>query len=353
MGEYTVGRNENIDILRGVAMLLTVWGHAIQYMASGHLNFFDNEAFRFIYSFHMPLFMILSGYTYGFSFEKHAVRTLIAKRVTQIVYPCVLWCSVSHLFGRGIDLAQGEITLLSLLKGWLPALTGYWFLWAVAVCSLMLLLYKVLTGWTFALSQLLLLFGVRYLPNGSMLLYMYPYFLCGFFINRRNGRQSSISFRSMAAVLALAYPVLLLHFRTEHYIYETGVWLIDVKKGISQIGIDLFRWLIGFSGIAFIIVAAEALSRCLGNILKRIRRIFAGMGKISLEIYLVQGFLFGELIPRLLYHVPVNLVKLCGGEILYTYLFCPIAAAVIIGAVTIFVRMIHKNKCVSRILMGR
>ena len=44
------GRLQHIDIAKGIAICLMVYGHTNSYGMS------------FIYSFHMPLFFILSGY---------------------------------------------------------------------------------------------------------------------------------------------------------------------------------------------------------------------------------------------------------------------------------------------------
>lgn len=46
-----------IDQLKGIAILLVVLGHVI-----GYNNCEDSFLWRFIYSFHMPLFMFISGY---------------------------------------------------------------------------------------------------------------------------------------------------------------------------------------------------------------------------------------------------------------------------------------------------
>ena len=43
-----------IDNLKGFAILLVFLGHCIQFRMPGYD---DNMAFRFIYSFHMPLFL--------------------------------------------------------------------------------------------------------------------------------------------------------------------------------------------------------------------------------------------------------------------------------------------------------
>lgn len=64
-------RNDYIDFVKSVAIILVVIGHCIQ-CGSGSLYFeeqlyFDNILFRVIYSFHMPLFMLLSGFLFGYT----------------------------------------------------------------------------------------------------------------------------------------------------------------------------------------------------------------------------------------------------------------------------------------------
>ena len=59
-------RNQCVDGLKGFAILLVVLGHCVQY-GLGEVNFnnenyFEYPIFKFIYSFHMPLFMLVSGY---------------------------------------------------------------------------------------------------------------------------------------------------------------------------------------------------------------------------------------------------------------------------------------------------
>ena len=47
-----------IDYMRGIAIILVVMGHLIQF--NGFPT--SNPVFEFIYSFHMPLFFAISGY---------------------------------------------------------------------------------------------------------------------------------------------------------------------------------------------------------------------------------------------------------------------------------------------------
>jgi fucose 4-O-acetylase-like acetyltransferase len=57
-------RNVLLDYFKGIAIFLVVWGHCLQYAANASYDFFSNEVFIVIYSFHMPLFMFISGYLF-------------------------------------------------------------------------------------------------------------------------------------------------------------------------------------------------------------------------------------------------------------------------------------------------
>ena len=49
------------DSLKGLLMLLVMMGHAIQYTL-GNTECEKNHVWNYIYSFHMPAFMEISGY---------------------------------------------------------------------------------------------------------------------------------------------------------------------------------------------------------------------------------------------------------------------------------------------------
>ena len=61
-------RYDFIDYAKGLAIMLVVIGHLLQYNFSGTSS---KGLFDLIYSFHMPLFMFLSGYVASFSIERN------------------------------------------------------------------------------------------------------------------------------------------------------------------------------------------------------------------------------------------------------------------------------------------
>lgn len=87
-----------IDRLKGFAILLVVIGHVVQFLYCPN-NFDTNIVFRFIYSFHMPLFFILSGMVTNLKLG--SVEELCQKvksRFLQLVVPFVLWGGILSLF---------------------------------------------------------------------------------------------------------------------------------------------------------------------------------------------------------------------------------------------------------------
>lgn len=87
-----------LDVVKGIAIILVVMGH----VTSNYIN--DNNieiagSFRilhsFIYSFHMPLFMFISGYLFSSSLMKDykttALSKLIAYGIPYVVFSVVYW----------------------------------------------------------------------------------------------------------------------------------------------------------------------------------------------------------------------------------------------------------------------
>ena len=84
----TQSRMEYIDFTKLFAIYCVLWGHSLQYMSAN--DFINNNVASFIYSFHMPLFMVLSGYFFSSSLKLNFV-SLIIKKVRQLIVPFLSW----------------------------------------------------------------------------------------------------------------------------------------------------------------------------------------------------------------------------------------------------------------------
>lgn len=166
-------RNLKIDELRGMLMILVVVGHIIQYVMCPD-TFDYNIFFRIIYSFHMPLFMCLSGYVNQMVHPDINVEQLI-KRIISLVTPFLIWGIFSSL-KNGIQ--YYEIILY-------PE-KGLWFLWVLAVINVAvyiayLLEKKVGPAAYILINLLLLIIPVSLFGIGLVKIY-YTWYVLGFVV---------------------------------------------------------------------------------------------------------------------------------------------------------------------------
>jgi fucose 4-O-acetylase-like acetyltransferase len=124
-----------IDFIKGVAIILVVYGHVVQGAAYGGLldgwKFFQiSEAF--IYSFHMPAFFFVSGMLAGRSLQK-GTRIFIRDRLKTLAWPYLIWSVIdafSVLAFRRFYHHPSETPLTDLLTiAWNPH--GFWFLFVL------------------------------------------------------------------------------------------------------------------------------------------------------------------------------------------------------------------------------
>lgn len=126
-----------IDNLKGFLILLVVLGHVIQKMYSPE-HFDNNLIFRMIYSFHMALFFMVSGFVTKFApISIEVLKQRLAKRFMQLVIPFIVWGIVWHF-------TFNETTLLGFFKSPDCSLWFLWDLfWIVVVYSVSMFLWHI------------------------------------------------------------------------------------------------------------------------------------------------------------------------------------------------------------------
>lgn len=80
-------RLQYIDIAKGICILLVIIGHILQFNCCGYGS---DTGFIFIYSFHMPVFMLLSGYVAALSqrrIDAGVAIDFIKKKFYSLVVP--------------------------------------------------------------------------------------------------------------------------------------------------------------------------------------------------------------------------------------------------------------------------
>lgn len=121
------------DTMKGIAIILVVLGHCIQFGSGFNINhlFFKSPIFVAIYSFHMPLFMLISGYFFYNSIKKHSWNYNIKTRFTRLLIPLFTWNTIYQLIlNLNLYLNSYPISWENCIKSYF---INIWFLWAIFV----------------------------------------------------------------------------------------------------------------------------------------------------------------------------------------------------------------------------
>lgn len=129
-----------IDQLKGIAILLVVLGHVI-----GYNNCEDSFLWRFIYSFHMPLFMFISGYVAQMTFRIenfswNEIFSFIIKKFRTLLLPMAAWGIVIPFFFLRSTVENSFVDyLLNYIKMWGG---GLWFFATLFFLSILFFFYR-------------------------------------------------------------------------------------------------------------------------------------------------------------------------------------------------------------------
>lgn len=344
-----------LNVVKGIAVFLMIWGHCIQYCAKDGFSYYDNALFQMIYSFHMPLFMLISGYLFFFSFDKRDLNALLVHRTQGMLQP-IVFASILNLFLMELPnlLLYGSISVFdgALFDGFF----SLWFLWCVLSASTAVAVAGKLAR-NFLLQVVFLLMGflfVALFPENDYHLYMYPYFVAGFLYGRYRSRIPSWAIK-LAGISLVAFPLLLRSYRSWHLIYITPVLIPEVAL-IKWIKINGFRWLIGFAGSLFVLTAVAILLRWTERrkFAQRIFGMLAKLGENSLAIYCISVSLLSyylmKFFDRFLAMTGRNIFAENIG--LFNYVFTPVLAIAYCFALYYVVLFMKKIK-IHRIIFGR
>lgn len=143
--------NITFGILTGTAIVMVVAGH----LGYGVLTVGDLFPY---YSFHVPLFMFISGYFYKevgkgqtFGYVKKKVRRLLVPYLLwNLVYGLLAWLLRGHGFSMGEEIGIRTLLLAPFMHGY-QFIYNYaaWFVPVLLVIEMMNLLMRLICGWSF------------------------------------------------------------------------------------------------------------------------------------------------------------------------------------------------------------
>lgn len=349
------GRSLTLDAAKGVTAFLVLWGHCIQHTLLGTGDYYGNWMFMLIYSFHMPLFMLISGYLFQPRTERLTLKQLILGQLRSIGIPILVWGTLPVLLEQGLNAHFDMVRLIQ-------SLTDIWFLWSMLVISLAVSLVvkcPALARWQegalVLVGGILLALPVPILVNSrNLVLYMFPYFLLGYWYRKYQPRLEKGRAVQWAQRLSLAlYPVLMLFFREESYIYVSGLFpaSYDPAGIIRCLLNDSYRYLVGAAGsVALLTVLSFAVKRLKESRLTGLTLL----GRYSLQLYVMQSFILvipgGRLMRRIAAALAGN--PLMTSQPLFNLVLTPMMAALWAVFFVGLARLLEKCK-LNKLLFGR
>ncbi len=158
-------RNTLVDRLRGYACFLVLFGHVIMGMRNAFVPMpaFFGALETFIWSFHVPLFLFLSGNVFrltGGWRSKKSRLGFVAHKALNLGVPYVFFSAVYVCINALVGQTNTPFTLMDILHIWKTPIAQYWYLYALFfLLVLWTLLSDVFKPWLLTL----LLAGVAYI----------------------------------------------------------------------------------------------------------------------------------------------------------------------------------------------
>ena len=318
-----------IDCLKGFLIILVIIGHIIQ---MNDVDFTNNIIYRYIYSTHMPLFFVVSGFL---SYKERLFLKDLKKRVFQLLLPFFTWWFLHWLFESKLDFFY---SLINLIKN--PDY-GLWFLWVLFFCILLLHLVDRVSDYLKFRKEIvtfisaILLYMVYIMTNFRLLgfqfiAWFFMFYCLGFYL-----RKFQIVFFSKINFLLLMSLIL----------FPISAWFSVIKGNPLFYAYYDFGLLFSYVYKFIVAILGSILAFTLLNKIVKIFddqfwivRALVKLGKMTLGIYAIH-FTFLPIIQLNRTQIPIELISII-----------ILAFTIIISFVSIL--LIRKNKILALFLLG-
>ena len=296
-------RNVLIDRLKGYACFLVLFGHVIRGIRTAGIDIpsFFMGMELFIWSFHVSLFLFLSGVVYHLRGEWKTCptkREFILHKLLGLGIPYVVFSAVYIAINSLVGEANTRSSITDILLIWKTPVAQYWYLYALFfLFCIWVLLAGILKNWQIMILAIVIGYGVPLLGGTlgcfEVVFYSSLAFGVGTFVNFHRLTKSPVW---------LKWLIILLH-------PATGVLMIRLQV-IESVPAKEFMQLFGIYASILLI---SMLQNC-----KVIARFLDFMNKYSFQTYLLHTIFTAGIrivllrlgIAQWWIHVPVGTV--CG-----------------------------------------
>ncbi len=326
-------RNESLDCLKGIAILLVMFGHV-----QVHNHMTDPYLYDVIKSLQMPLFMLISGYLAGRGTKIDSLssyRQRMGKRAAAYLLPFFSWLALQHWNDISRSLHR---VLFQLDYGLWFLMALFLFTWITYSAQLAAHLYRSRCRkksgewifWTFylggcAVVLLAYLQGVTFLSPSILIIYL-PYYTAAYFAGLHPELLRTCPVRIQRILAALCGLVFLAMAVLLDLVTVTGIAMLTVQT------------LASFLGCLALIRFVCDLPPC------RLKKKIAALGRYTLEIYVLHYHFATVLNPEgknYIFWTPAGL------------LYSVIAFAVMSLITTVLIYMIDRIRPLRILLFGK
>jgi len=326
-----------LDVVKAIAIYLVILGHVLQHLRSS--NYIDEPVYIFIYSFHMSLFMTLSGFFAATTLKMHFFR-LAWKKAKSLLLPCIVWGGVlSVCYQLFIEKAFSFYSLIEFIY------YDFWFLKSVFICYILAWIgfSLKLPSWVWCF---LVCVAAQFIPAFSVPVMM-PCFLSGYILSSEIENVWFVRlmpfFLVVFVLLFISAPNSLFDGNFEKDLLSMGMTF----SSICQLLICRFyKVMMGLSGSFFIISVIKLTiwgKKAEDSVVIHYLSI---IGKETMGIYIVHSIIIGYIFSKFFNLDTFNMVIL---NVLVAPMF---AFATLLLSYSI-VKILTKSKIMSLLLLGK
>lgn len=268
-------RNAFFDNARVILIFLVVFGHMIQPFVADSAGM--NTLYVWIYMFHMPAFILISGFFAKGAGDPHYIWNLIKKLLMPYLIFQVIYTGYYFLIGKA-DWQAGIF-----YPHW-----SLWFLFSLFSWHILLYFFKKLSP-AYGISLALLIgIGVGYFGeightfSLSRTFVFFPFFLIGYWLTEKQLMQVKEKVVMRAGLGVMAVMALLIYYLPD---INTG-WVL-ASKSYGDLGVE---WTGGLVRFAVYILSALMVVSVLAWIPKNNIKYVTHLGTRTIYVYLLHGF---------------------------------------------------------------
>lgn len=330
-----------MDALKLFTIFLVLWGDCVQHLVSTH--YYEEPVYRFIYSFHMPLFMTISGF-FAANIAKRSFWDALFRKFRQLILPAISFGIIVFIM---FALYRWEFHPKSLPR---QIFFNYWFLKSAFLCSVGYLVVSKLgekNKYIFASLIVLSLLGSQFVHYFSFER-MYPCFLLGVFV-KKYWSWIKLNEKTLLIISGIIFFAMSLFWGEEFWLYSNAssvfvekmsdmfpVWLI--KRFLYA-----YRLLIGFAGTLFLIFSFDWLSAKIPS--NKFNDFICKNGQYTLGIYILQCTVLETVMARF-----VNFDD--SSFFVFNFVWCPIISLLVLILCIAIIKMIKLSKILNYFLLG-